>query len=256
MAKLHIRHLVGGRSALAEHERLFRFEFPERPGALMNFLNSMSPHWNISLFHYRNHGCGLWPGARWPAGAGRRPARPSRTSSPRWCGFAEGTDHPPAACSTLITDPVLSRGLDQHQVLGGPDVRLCPMGRRVAMLESCDLPWCRTACVRPSGHGGCWIYASTVIVFVALWTKIHRTGHRSACAAGWRLPSALMSLPSCTASTPTPSPATPLTGDTQSTTHARRRQSGRGHKHTCRFTLVRHPLVGWIEPAARPTGTP
>ncbi len=56
MAKLHIRHLVGGRSALAEHERLFRFEFPERPGALMNFLNSMSPNWNISLFHYRNHG--------------------------------------------------------------------------------------------------------------------------------------------------------------------------------------------------------
>jgi len=56
MAKAHIRHLVGGRSALADNERLFRFEFPERPGALMAFLTAMSPNWNISLFHYRNHG--------------------------------------------------------------------------------------------------------------------------------------------------------------------------------------------------------
>jgi threonine dehydratase len=56
LAKLHIRHLVGGRSSLARDERLFRFEFPERPGALMRFLSSMSPSWNISLFHYRNHG--------------------------------------------------------------------------------------------------------------------------------------------------------------------------------------------------------
>src|SRR5258706_6568076 len=56
MAKLHIRHLVGGRSPLAENESIYRFEFPERPGALMRFLSSMSPNWNISLFHYRNHG--------------------------------------------------------------------------------------------------------------------------------------------------------------------------------------------------------
>jgi threonine dehydratase len=56
MAKLHIRHLVGGRAPQARNERLYRFEFPERPGALMNFLNSMSRGWNISLFHYRNHG--------------------------------------------------------------------------------------------------------------------------------------------------------------------------------------------------------
>src|SRR5450830_21037 len=56
LAKLHIRHLVGGKSALAENELLYRFEFPERPGALMRFLNSMAPNWNISLFHYRNHG--------------------------------------------------------------------------------------------------------------------------------------------------------------------------------------------------------
>ena len=56
LAKLHIRHLVGGKSALAQHEILYRFEFPERPGALMRFLSSMAPNWNISLFHYRNHG--------------------------------------------------------------------------------------------------------------------------------------------------------------------------------------------------------
>ncbi len=56
MAKLHLRHLVGGHAPAAKDEILFRFEFPERPGALMNFLNSMNHSWNISLFHYRNHG--------------------------------------------------------------------------------------------------------------------------------------------------------------------------------------------------------
>ena len=56
LAKTHIRHMVGGRSSLAEGERLFRFEFPERPGALMKFLTSLPPGWNISLFHYRNQG--------------------------------------------------------------------------------------------------------------------------------------------------------------------------------------------------------
>jgi threonine dehydratase len=55
MAKLHIRHLVGGR-ANAANEVLYRFEFPERPGALMEFLDSLAETWNISLFHYRNHG--------------------------------------------------------------------------------------------------------------------------------------------------------------------------------------------------------
>ena len=53
---MHLRHMVGGRSPLAENELLYRFEFPERPGALMKFLRCMSPNWNISLFHYRNHG--------------------------------------------------------------------------------------------------------------------------------------------------------------------------------------------------------
>jgi threonine dehydratase len=56
LTKLHLRHMVGGRSTLAQNELLYRFEFPERPGALTRFLNSMSPNWNISLFHYRNHG--------------------------------------------------------------------------------------------------------------------------------------------------------------------------------------------------------
>jgi threonine dehydratase len=56
MAKLHIRHLVGGRAPNAVHETVYRFEFPERPGALLNFLNKMGGAWNISLFHYRNHG--------------------------------------------------------------------------------------------------------------------------------------------------------------------------------------------------------
>ena len=56
LAKEHLRHLVGGRSPLAQDERLLRFEFPERPGALLKFLSLMQPSWNISLFHYRNQG--------------------------------------------------------------------------------------------------------------------------------------------------------------------------------------------------------
>ncbi len=56
LAKEHIRHMIGGRSALAQDERLLRFVFPERPGALMKFLSLMRPGWNISLFHYRNQG--------------------------------------------------------------------------------------------------------------------------------------------------------------------------------------------------------
>ena len=56
LAKTHVRHMVGGRSTLAEGERLFSFVFPEKPGVLMRFLTSMPPSWNISLFHYRNQG--------------------------------------------------------------------------------------------------------------------------------------------------------------------------------------------------------
>ena len=56
LAKEHVRHMVGGHSKLAQHERLYRFIFPERPGALMRFLAALHPGWNISLFHYRNQG--------------------------------------------------------------------------------------------------------------------------------------------------------------------------------------------------------
>jgi len=56
LAKEHVRHMVGGHSPLANDERLLRFVFPERPGALMKFLSAMRPNWNISLFHYRNQG--------------------------------------------------------------------------------------------------------------------------------------------------------------------------------------------------------
>lgn len=56
IAKLHIRHMVGGRSEGVGNEQVYRFEFPERPGALMKFLTSLGSRWNISMFHYRNHG--------------------------------------------------------------------------------------------------------------------------------------------------------------------------------------------------------
>lgn len=56
MAKTHMRHLVGGHAGQADNERVFRFRFPERPGALLGFLSKMGKTWNISLFHYRNHG--------------------------------------------------------------------------------------------------------------------------------------------------------------------------------------------------------
>jgi threonine dehydratase len=56
MAKLHVRYMVGGHAPGLRDEVLYRFQFPERPGALLQFLTSMGKRWNISLFHYRNHG--------------------------------------------------------------------------------------------------------------------------------------------------------------------------------------------------------
>ena len=56
LAKLHVRHMVGGPRAHVAGERVCRFEFPERPGALLQFLETLGGRWNISLFHYRNHG--------------------------------------------------------------------------------------------------------------------------------------------------------------------------------------------------------
>ncbi len=74
LAKLHIRHMVGGRVPGLKDELLFRFQFPERPGALLNFLLSMGNRWNISLFHYRNHGADygrVLVGIQVPAGSRR-----------------------------------------------------------------------------------------------------------------------------------------------------------------------------------------
>lgn len=59
LAVLHTRHMVGGRGPDLDHERLLRFEFPERPGALRRFLELMQPAWNLTLFHYRNHGAAM-----------------------------------------------------------------------------------------------------------------------------------------------------------------------------------------------------
>ncbi|MCY1290596.1 L-threonine dehydratase biosynthetic IlvA [compost metagenome] len=56
LAKLHIRHTVGGHAAAVPDELVLRFEFPERPGALFNFLTKLGGRWNITMFHYRNHG--------------------------------------------------------------------------------------------------------------------------------------------------------------------------------------------------------
>ena len=56
LAKLHVRHMVGGRPPTILNEQVFSFEFPERPGALLNFLSTIGEQWNITLFHYRNHG--------------------------------------------------------------------------------------------------------------------------------------------------------------------------------------------------------
>ncbi|MDU8491899.1 threonine dehydratase, partial [Pseudomonas syringae pv. actinidiae] len=56
LAKLHIRHMVGGHAERVNDEVVLRFEFPERPGALFNFLNRLGGRWTISMFHYRNHG--------------------------------------------------------------------------------------------------------------------------------------------------------------------------------------------------------
>ena len=75
MAKLHVRYMVGGRAKGLPDERLIRFDFPEQPGALLRFLTRMGPRWNISLFHYRNHGTAhgrVLAGIQVPPGDGGR----------------------------------------------------------------------------------------------------------------------------------------------------------------------------------------
>ena len=95
LAKEHLRHMVGGRSALAEDERLYRFVFPERPGALMRFLSNMHPGWNISLFHYRNQGADhgrILVGIQVP-----------RSDKARFRAFLEGLSYP---CDDETDNPV------------------------------------------------------------------------------------------------------------------------------------------------------
>jgi len=94
LAKTHLRHLVGGRSPLAKDELIYRFEFPERPGALMEFLSRMSPNWNISLFHYRYHGADygrILVGMQVPA---RERAALGRFLRTLGYSFVEETDNP------------------------------------------------------------------------------------------------------------------------------------------------------------------
>ncbi len=94
MAKLHVRHLVGGRSGGEHPELIFRFEFPERPGALMNFLSVLGERWNISLFHYRNHGA-AWGRVLVGFQAGKRERRTLRESlQATGYRFWEETDNP------------------------------------------------------------------------------------------------------------------------------------------------------------------
>lgn len=96
VAKTHVRHMVGGRTPSAADEALFSFEFPERPGALMQFLTNLGTQWNISLFHYRNHGAAFGRvlcGFEVPA-----PERPDLLARFEQLGFdwAEETDDPAA----------------------------------------------------------------------------------------------------------------------------------------------------------------
>ena len=103
VAKLHIRHMVGGRAPSLDNEILYRFEFPERPGALLRFLTAIGERWNISLFHYRNHGAAygrVLVGIQVPA-SGRREFRAflDGTGYPYW----EETDNP-------VYDLFLGRG--------------------------------------------------------------------------------------------------------------------------------------------------
>ncbi|MCF0252835.1 MAG: threonine ammonia-lyase, biosynthetic [Duodenibacillus sp.] len=101
LSKLHLRHMVGGHCKNAVNERLLRFEFPERPGALMRFLTSLAPQWNISLFHYRNNGADygrVLAGIQVPPGDAALFAEFLRELGYRW---EEETDNP--ACKFFLS---------------------------------------------------------------------------------------------------------------------------------------------------------
>ncbi|MBU2478545.1 MAG: threonine ammonia-lyase, biosynthetic, partial [Gammaproteobacteria bacterium] len=103
VAKLHIRHMVGGRAPALDNEILYRFEFPERPGALLRFLTAIGERWNISLFHYRNHGAAygrVLVGVQVPT-KGRRAFREFLDST--GYPYSEETDNP-------VYDLFLGRG--------------------------------------------------------------------------------------------------------------------------------------------------
>ena len=103
VAKLHIRHMVGGRAPALDNEILYRFEFPERPGALLRFLTAIGERWNISLFHYRNHGAAygrVLVGVQVPV-KGRRAFRDFLDST--GYPYSEETDNP-------VYDLFLGRG--------------------------------------------------------------------------------------------------------------------------------------------------
>jgi threonine dehydratase len=117
MAKLHVRYMVGGQARGLDHERLYRFEFPERPGALLKFPAGHRHGWNISLFHYRNHGSDYGPRARrHPGAAGRAPdfllhlnelqyAYTEETDNPAYKIFLGGKAGPRAGCSPPAAVP-------------------------------------------------------------------------------------------------------------------------------------------------------
>jgi len=84
MSKVHVRHMVGGRGHNVGDEVLYHVRFPERPGALLNFLKRLGKRWNISLFHYRNHGADY--GACWWAFRCRR--RSATSSKKAWTSWA------------------------------------------------------------------------------------------------------------------------------------------------------------------------
>jgi threonine dehydratase len=105
MAKLHVRYMVGGRVPGLNDELVFRFQFPERPGALLKFLNGLASGWNISLFHYRNHGADygrVLTGIQVPASERARLQRSlDELGYPYW----EETDNPAYRCFLSGADP-------------------------------------------------------------------------------------------------------------------------------------------------------
>ena len=138
VAKLHVRHMVGGRVPGLADEHLYRFEFPERPGALLAFLKAIGQRWNISLFHYRNHGSDygrVLAGVQVPAGRARGLRAPSRGARLRVLGRDRQPRVPPvprrARPSKRRLGPVL-RKTAAVAVRGDQSASMC------SIFEVCD----------------------------------------------------------------------------------------------------------------------